>query len=139
MVQERHLQTCVVISPEEGYRGKQGFDYFTGVSAQTANAKGICMHTVVIPPRVRANGHYHTHESAIYLLEGEVGMWYGEKLREHLTLKAGQFAYIPAGMPHLAYNPSDTVTVRGVLARTDPNDQETVVLYDAADPGVPER
>lgn len=115
MVQERQLPTCVVISPEEGYRGKQGFDYFAGVSAQTANAKGICMHTVIIPPRVRANGHYHTHESAIYLLEGEVGM------------------------PHLAYNPSDTVTVRGVLARTDPNDQETVVLYDAPDPGAPER
>lgn len=139
MVQEAQLPTCVVISPDEGYRGKQGFDYFAGVSAQTANSKGICMHMVVVPPGVRANAHYHSHESAIYILDGEVGMWYGEGLREHLMLKAGQFVYIPAGMPHLAYNPSGTVTVRGVLARTDPNDQESVVLYDAPDPGVPEK
>ncbi|HYM68713.1 MAG TPA: cupin domain-containing protein [bacterium] len=130
--------TCVVISPNEGYRGKQGFDYVAGVSAQTADAKGICMHTVVIPPLARATAHSHTHETAIYVLEGEAGMWYGEGLREHVTVKAGQFLYIPAGMPHLAYNPSDRATVRGILARTDPNDQETVVLYNAPDPGVPE-
>jgi len=29
--------TCVVISPSEGYHGKQGFDYIAGISAQTAD------------------------------------------------------------------------------------------------------
>ena len=129
--------TCVVISPSAGYHGKQGFDYIAGISAQTADSKGICMHTVVIPPRVRAAAHSHTHETAIYVLEGEAGMWYGDGLREHVTVKAGQFLYIPAGMPHLAYNPSDHATLRGIVARTDPNDQETVVPYGAPDRGVP--
>jgi uncharacterized RmlC-like cupin family protein len=134
----RRSPTCVVISPEQGYRGKQGLDYVAGISAQTADSTGICMHTVVIPPGARAKAHSHTHETAIYVLEGEAGMWYGDGLREHVTVKAGQFLYIPAGMPHLAYNPSDRTVVRGVLARTDPNDQETVVPYDGPEPGAPE-
>jgi uncharacterized RmlC-like cupin family protein len=55
-------------------------------------------------------------------------MWYGENLEEHLTVKAGEYLYIPAGMPHLPYNPSESVTAIAILARTDPNEQESVVL-----------
>ncbi len=34
----------------------------------------------------------------------------------------------PAGMPHLPYNPSETEVATAVIARTDPNEQESVVL-----------
>ncbi|HEX3050214.1 MAG TPA: hypothetical protein VHP83_06120, partial [Aggregatilineaceae bacterium] len=53
---------------------------------------------------------------------------YGENLSEHLVIKAGEFLYIPAGMPHLPRNPSLTESCTAVLARTDPNEQESVVL-----------
>lgn len=113
--------TCVVISPGESFRGKQDLDYFAGVSAQSAGAAGLCMHLVTIPPRGRAKPHYHEqHETAIYVLSGEAAMWYGEGLREHLTVRAGQILYIPANMPHLPYNPSDSEACTAVLARTDP-------------------
>jgi uncharacterized RmlC-like cupin family protein len=43
--------TCVVIDGgDDTYSGAQGFDYFEGVSAQTAGAHGLCMHKLVIPP-----------------------------------------------------------------------------------------
>lgn len=128
--------TCTVISPGETFRGKQDLDYFSGISAQSAGSTGLCMHLVTIPPGARAKGHYHEHhETAIYVLTGEAGMWYGDGLRQHLTVRAGQLLYIPASTPHLPYNPSKTETCTAVLARTDPNEQESVVPYDAPDPG----
>jgi len=130
--------TCVVIDPAEAYRGKQGLSYFAGISAQSAGSTGLCMHLVTIPPGGRATPHYHMdHETAIYVISGEGGMWYGEDLRQHLTVRAGQLLYIPAGVPHLPYNASDTAPCTAVLARTDPNEQESVVPYDFPDPGYP--
>lgn len=120
--------TCRVIRPNETYAGKQGLTYFSGIAAETVEARGICMHLVRIPPGARANAHLHAeHETAIYMLSGEAEMWYGERLEQHLTLRAGEFLYIPAGMPHQPFNPNTTEAV-AVLARTDPNEQESVVL-----------
>ena len=60
-------------------------------------------------------------------------MWYGEGLEEHATVRPGDFLYIPANVPHLPYNPSQTDTVVAVIARTDPNEQESVVLMPELD------
>lgn len=126
--------TCKVIQTGDSYTGKQAFTYFAGVSAENTGARGICMHLLTIPPGGRAKAHLHeNHETAIYVLSGEGGMWYGEELEGHLTAKAGEFLYIPAGMPHLPYNPSETETVTAVIARTDPNEQESVVLLPDLD------
>jgi uncharacterized RmlC-like cupin family protein len=57
-------------------------------------------------------------------------MRYGEELREQLEVRADQFLFIPAGMPHLPFNPSERESCIAVLARTDPNEQESVVLLD---------
>ena len=134
------MKTCRLISHSNSYRGKQGLEYFDGISAQTANAQGLCMHMVTIAPGTRAKPHLHeNHESAIYVLSGEAGMWYGEGLREHMWMRAGDFAFIPANVPHLPYNASETVPCIGLIARTDPNEQESVTLLDLADPGVAPR
>ena len=55
-------------------------------------------------------------------------MFYGENLEQHMVINAGEFLYIPAGVPHLPYNPSATEPCTAVIARTDPNEQESVVL-----------
>jgi uncharacterized RmlC-like cupin family protein len=82
---------------------------------------------VRIPPGVRSKAQKHEgHESAIYILRGESGMWYGESLQHHVIARAGDFLYIPADMPHLPYNPSDTASCVALVARSDPNDQESV-------------
>jgi uncharacterized RmlC-like cupin family protein len=131
---------CTVIhgNQSDSYHGKQGLDYFSGISAESAGATGICMHIVTIPPGARANAHLHeNHETAIYVLSGEATMWYGEGLAEEVTVGAGGFLYIPAGVPHLPANLSDSVPCVGVLARTDPNEQESVVLRPDLDDFAP--
>ena len=62
------------------------------------------------------------------MLSGEVKMWWGEGLQEHIVAGAGDFVYIPAGMPHLPCNLSQQEAAVAVVARTDPNEQESVVL-----------
>jgi uncharacterized RmlC-like cupin family protein len=123
--------TCVVVAGDETHTGAQGFDYFTGISAQTAGARGLCMHRLEIPPGRSARPHLHEdRETAIYVLQGRSEMRYGERLREHLEVRVGQFLFIPAGMPHLPFNPSDREPCVAVVARTDPNEQESVVPLD---------
>ena len=126
--------TCAVIRTGETYTGKQAFTYFAGISADNVGARGICMHLLTIPPGGRAKAHLHeTHETAIYVMSGEAEMWYGENLEEHLVCKAGEFVYIPAGMPHLPYNSSQSEACTAVIARTYPNEQESVVLLPELD------
>jgi len=121
--------TCKIIRPADTYDGIQGFSYFEGISAESAGSQAICMHLLKIPPGGKANAHMHDqHETAIYVLEGAAEMWYGDNLSQHMIVKAGEFLYIPAGMPHLPANTSKTETCVAVLARTDPNEQESVTL-----------
>jgi uncharacterized RmlC-like cupin family protein len=126
--------SCKVINTGETYTGKQTFTYFSGIAAENCGAQGICMHLLTIPPGGRAKAHLHeNHETAIYVLSGQAGMWYGDNLAEHLTCQAGDFLYIPAGVPHLPYNASQTEPCSAVIARTDPNEQESVVLLPELD------
>ncbi len=125
---------CKVISGNQAFEGKQGLSYFTGISAKSAGSRGLCMHQVTLPPGSRGKAHLHDdHETAIYVLSGNVIMWYGDQLEESMHASAGDFMYIPAGVPHLPVNASDTEPYSGLVARTDPNEQESVVLRPELD------
>ncbi len=126
--------TCARLRAGEPFIGKQGFTYAAAVSAETVGAKAIHMQLLTIPPGARAKAHKHeSHETAIHVLSGEVGMWYGERLESHMITRAGDFVYIPADMPHLPYNRSQTEPATAVVARTDPNEQESVVMLPEMD------
>ncbi|TIQ35930.1 MAG: cupin domain-containing protein [Mesorhizobium sp.] len=125
--------TCHLIRPESSYEGKQGLSYFTGIATETVGSTGICMHLLTMPPGARAKAHMHeSHETAIYVLSGEVHTWYGDRLEQQIVVKAGDLFYIPAGVPHLPANLSDS-SASAVIARTDPNEQESVVLLPELD------
>lgn len=126
------MPECKVIRGGGSYRGKQGLDYFAGVSAESAGAKAICMHLLEMPPGAEARPHYHeAHETAIFMLEGTAEFRHGPKLEHVDRVTAGDFIYIPAGVPHQPYNPT-SAPAKAVIARTDPNEQESVVLLDEA-------
>ena len=92
------------------------------------------MQIVTIPAGARAKAHKHeAHETAIYALRGESHVWHGERLEHHSIVKPGDFFYIPADVPHLPYNPSPTEPAVAIIARTDPNEQESVVLLSHLD------
>lgn len=129
--------TCRVFRPYDSFTGKQGLLYRAGVSAESVGSTGICMHLLTMKPGERAKAHLHkAHETSIYMLKGESEMFYGDRLERHLTVKEGEMLYIPAGVPHLPMNRSDTFAT-AVIARTDPNEQESVVLLPELDGLVP--
>ena len=118
---------CVLVQPGEAAEGRTGVTYAAGISATTAGASGLCLQLASLPPGARARAHRHDdHESAAYVIDGEMVMWFGEQLEDKLVARAGDFIYIPNGVPHLVINGSHSEPAMAVLARTDPNEQEDV-------------
>jgi uncharacterized RmlC-like cupin family protein len=128
-----HRTEVVTIRSGETYDGKQGITLASGVSSTSAGSHALCMHLVTIPPGTRGVPHYHAgHESAIYTVSGETEVWHGEGLRNRTVVKAGDFMYVPPGTPHLPVNRSDVMTI-ALVARTDPAEQESVVVMTLPD------
>jgi uncharacterized RmlC-like cupin family protein len=124
---------CQHIRARSTYQGKQGLSYLFGISKETVGAQGICMHVLTMPPGARAKPHLHEHhETAIYVLSGQIDAWYGEQLEHHVAAKAGDMFYIPAGVPHMPANLTDT-PASAIVSRTDPNEQESVLLLPHLD------
>lgn len=126
-----------VVRESAPFRGKQGHIYRPAVSAEAVGSKALHMQLLEIPPGERAHAHKHeSHETAIYVLSGVSGCFWGERLEHHAIAGAGEFVYIAADVPHLPYNRSQTEPVTAVIARTDPNEQESVVLLPHLEAGV---
>jgi uncharacterized RmlC-like cupin family protein len=116
---------------------KTGLPYRFGLTSETVGSTNLSMHFISIPPGGRALAHMHKgHESMLYMISGEAETYYGPNLSEHVTVKAGDMQYIPAGCPHLSINTSNQ-TCTGIVARTDPNEQESVVMLPELDKLIP--
>ena len=119
----------ITVRPQSTHISKQQLPNFEGISAATAGSQHLCMHLVIIPPGGRAVAHYHDgYETTIYIIQGKAETRYGKNL-EHSTInEAGDFLFIPPNLPHQPINLSDTEQVIAVVARNDPNEQESVVV-----------
>jgi len=115
------------IRPDQEVMTLQRLPYFIGISGQTVQATGLSMHLVVIPPGARAEPHVHIgYETGIYVLEGVVCTRWGAQLEHEVISKAGEFLFVPPGVPHEAINLSATEPARAVVARNDPAEQDKV-------------
>ena len=120
----------ITIRPDTEVMTCQKLPYFIGISEQTTGSTGLSMHLVVIPPGANATPHFHQgFETGIYVLEGQVETRYGRNLEKSQINQAGDFLFIPPGIPHTAINLSQTQPARAIVARNDPNEQENVVPY----------
>jgi len=125
---------CILVQAGVAAEGRTGVTYAPGISANSAGASGLCLQLASLPPGARARAHRHDeHESAAYVIEGEMVMWFGEQLEHKLVARTGDFVYIPNGIPHLVLNASDREPAVAVLARTDPNEQEDVTALPELD------
>ncbi|RTL31064.1 MAG: cupin domain-containing protein [Burkholderiales bacterium] len=121
------------LRPEEAVMTKQRLPYFVGISGQTVGAQGLSMHLVVIPPAGRAQPHVHIgYETGIYVLEGRVCTRWGSQLEHEVISEAGDFLFVPPGVPHEAINLSDTQAARAIVARNDPAEHDKVEPYAVA-------
>ena len=123
-------QRLVTVRPTEAVDTLQRLPAFVGISNATAGSTGIGLNVVVIPPGATADAHFHDgFETAIYLLSGRVETRYGEGLRHSCVNEAGDFLFIPPGVPHQPRNLSATEPARALVARNTAAEQESVVSY----------
>ncbi|HXE40140.1 MAG TPA: cupin domain-containing protein [Azonexus sp.] len=118
------------LRPDREVMTRQRLPYFVGISGQTVDASGLSMHLVVIPPGARADPHIHIgYETGIYVLEGKVCTRWGDALENEIVSEAGDFLFVPPGVPHEAINLSATEPARAVVARNHPAEQDLVEPY----------
>ena len=109
---------------------RQQLAYTVGVSAEVCGSTGLSMSYIVVPPGAVADAHYHDgYETAIYQLAGRVETRYGAELERAVVTEAGDFLFVPPGVPHQAVNLSETEPAVALIARNDAADAERVVPY----------
>jgi uncharacterized RmlC-like cupin family protein len=119
-----------MVRPDPEATVRQQLDYFLGVSGETCGSTGLAMHLVVVPPGGKAEPHYHDgYETAIYQLEGRVETRFGEALERSVVRQAGDFLFVPPGVPHQAVNLSESERAVALIARNDAGEHERVVSY----------
>lgn len=124
-------QRVMVIKTPPTIITQQGLKNFVGISGNTVGAKGLTMNLVIIPPGGRAKAHSHQgFESAVYMLEGRVETRFGPGLKQSVITEAGDFIFIPPNVPHQPINLSASKPARAIVVRNDPNEQESVILYE---------
>jgi uncharacterized RmlC-like cupin family protein len=126
-----HIQPKVQgLTPDRAVMTRQQLPYFIGISGQTVNSTALSMHLVVIPPGARSEPHSHVgYETGIYVLEGKVLTRWGPKLEHEVVSLAGDFLFVPPGVPHEAINLSATEPARAIVARNHPAEQDLVEPY----------
>jgi len=118
------------VRPSREITTSQRLPYFVGISGESVGALGLSMHLVVIPPGARSEPHLHLgHETAIYVLQGRVETLYGPGLTQSVISEAGDFLFIPPGVPHVAINLSPSEPARAIVSRNDPAEQDKVRPY----------
>jgi uncharacterized RmlC-like cupin family protein len=121
------------VRPQAEVTSRQRLPYFIGISGSTVGASGLSMHVVVIPPGARAAPHVHVgYETGLYVLEGRVLTRWGAALEHEVVSEAGDFLFVPPGVPHEAVNLSATEPARAVVARNDPAEQDRVEPCEVA-------
>ena len=120
----------VVVRPAVETMSRQRLPYYVGISEATAGAKNISMNLIVIPPAGAAEPHLHRgYENAIYLLKGRVVTRYGQQLEKSIICQEGDFILIKPDVPHQPINLNATEPALAIVARNDPNEQESVVHH----------
>jgi uncharacterized RmlC-like cupin family protein len=133
MKSDKNSDEIIIVRPEAETLTRQQLPYFVGISKSTVGSQGLSMNVVAIPAGGSAEPHFHRdYETAIYLIKGRVETRYGRGLKQSVVVEAGDFLFIPPGVPHQPHNLNTVEPAYAIVARNDPNEQENVVLYDPA-------
>jgi uncharacterized RmlC-like cupin family protein len=124
----------VILRPETTSAARQGMPQFFGISGHSAGARGLSMNLTAFPPGGKSKAHFHRDfETAIYGISGQIALYHGHQLEKRSLIEPGTFCFIPAYLPHVAFNLSDTEPATALSARNDPAEQENVVLAPELD------
>lgn len=124
----------VTLHPKGTDEAVQGIPQYVGISAKTAGSTGIAMNLTAFGPGGKAKVHYHRgFETSLYGVSGRIGMYTGARLENYCVIEPGTFCFIPPGVPHVAFNLSDTEAATAISSRNDASEQENVALVPELD------
>jgi uncharacterized RmlC-like cupin family protein len=125
--------TCKVVPSGSSYVGQQGFTYLTGLTGVSAGSQALCMTVLTLPDGARAKTHLHRGiETGAFLIEGQVEMYFGDRLEHHLHARAGEYVYVPSDTPHLVMNRSGAPCLV-LVAHSAADDQAGIELLPHLD------
>jgi uncharacterized RmlC-like cupin family protein len=131
------LRACVLIQDCDLQEPPQGAGYMAAISDKTVGSQGLWFGLIKVAPGHRTKAHTHPHETGIYVTKGSFELYSGDDLGEVATVAERDFALIPAGVPHVAVNTSDTTPVFAVVARSNPAHEEPADFSPQLDALVP--
>ena len=92
-----------------------------GIATHTSGASKIWMGHVTGVPNETGPPHHHAEaETAAYILNGHVRVYFGESFEEFVEAGPGDFLFVPANTPHIEANPYDE-PMECVVARSPDN------------------
>ena len=127
------MREIEVVRAGGAVRGAQRLAYAPGITSATTAVGGLCLTSAVLPVGARSACHLHRGiESAGYVVSGRLEVWWGEALEGHAVLEAGDFAYIPADLPHAVGNAGGEPAAM-VVAHSSASDQDGIELLPELD------
>ena len=88
-----------------------------GVGKETCESKGLWVGFVSSPPGPSGPHHHGDAESAIYVLKGNIRMYFGDNLDQFVDASDGDFLYVPPNTVHIEENVSENEMVELIVAR----------------------
>jgi quercetin dioxygenase-like cupin family protein len=92
------------------------------ITPHTVGAKNIKVKiTEWLPGHIHQRHHHPDQEEVIFILSGKGIAETNEEKRE---IGPGSILFVGAGEPHTTYNISDTESLRGIVIKSPPEDEE---------------
>lgn len=113
-----------VVSPTQfdaGTAQTPGSERLAAVSPQLGIDTALWGGLFEVDPGARTGIHHHGEQQTVaYVLEGVCEVRWGEHGEFAATARAGDFIHVPAWLPHMEINPSETTSFRWVVVRSTP-------------------
>src|SRR5271154_6728784 len=111
-----------IIHPAEFDKGTQqtsGSERRAAVAPQLGIDSTMWGGVFEVKPGARTGIHHHGAQQTIaYVLSGVCEVRWGERGEFAATAKAGDFIHVPAFLPHMEINPSETESFHWVVVRS---------------------
>jgi uncharacterized RmlC-like cupin family protein len=100
-----------------------GMERFAAIDRDTAGARSLWFGRVKCPPGLNSGPHHHgPAETAGHMLSGDhIRVYFGKNYEEYVDYYPGDYLFVPAYMPHIEVNMSDTVEAEFIAARSPGN------------------
>ena len=110
------------------------------VDHESTGSEKLWFGRVICPPGMNSGPHHHGEaETAGHMLSGDrIRVYFGENYEEYVEIKTGDYLFVPAHIPHIEVNMSDTEPAEFVTARSPANIVVNLDERKGAGPGRPE-